>query len=92
MEPTLEPAADDQQRERDRKRDHDDPPLPDAAGDANARREPGRGSAGEPANPEVMFGADNDACAEKSDAGEDALYDAAGGVGNLRGIGGGIDQ
>ena len=57
-------------------------PLPDTADDADAGREPGTGGAGQPADPEMAAGVDDDAGAEKADAGEDALDDAAGGVGN----------
>jgi hypothetical protein len=39
-----------------------------------------------------MLSADNDARAEKADAGKDALNDAAAGVGNFRMIGGWIGQ
>ena len=92
MEPALDVAADDQKRERDRKRDPDNPPLSDTAGDSNAGREPGAGRAGKPVNPKMMLRVDNDARAEKADAGEDALNDAAAGVGNFRMIGGWIDQ
>ena len=70
--------------ERDRDGDPYNPPLSDPAGNADAGREPGAGGAGQPADPEVMLGADDDAGAEKTNAGEDALDDAAGGIGNLR--------
>ena len=54
-----------------RRADHDhDPPLPDAAGDADAGREPGAGGAGEPVNPEMMLAAHDHAGAEKADAGK----------------------
>src|SRR5713101_6312827 len=86
MQPMLEPAADDQERERDHKGDRDDQPLPDAAGDADAGREPGTGGGGEPANPKMMLGMDDDAGAEKTDAGEDSLDDSAGGIGEFRGV------
>ena len=92
MEPALDRVADDQKRERDRKRDRDNPPLPDTAGDTNASHEPATGRAGEPANPRIMLRVDNDACAEKADAGEDTLHDAAGSVGNFRRIGGWASQ
>ena len=82
----LEPAADDQERERDHKGGRDDQPLPDAAGDADARREPGAGGAGEPANPKMMLGMDDDAGAQKTDAGEDSLDDSAGGIGEFRAV------
>jgi hypothetical protein len=82
----LEPAADDQERKCDRKRDRDDQPLPDAAGDAGARRELGGGGAGKPANPKMVLGMDDDAGAEKTDAGEDSLDDTAGGIGELRAV------
>ncbi len=90
MDPALDPAADNQKRERDHERGPDNPPLSDTAGDPNAGREPGTGRAGKPVNPKMMLGVDNDACAEKADAGEDALNDAAAGVGNSRMIGGWI--
>src|SRR5260370_39891180 len=86
MQPMLEPAADDQERERDHKGGRDDQPLPDAAGDADARREPGAGGAGEPANPKMMLGMDGDAGAQKTDAGEDSLDDSAGGIGAVRAV------
>jgi hypothetical protein len=92
MEPALDPAADNQKRERDHERGPDKPPLPDTAGDPNAGRQPGTGGAGEPAHPKMMLGVDDDAGAEKADAREDALNDAAAGVGNFRMIGGWIGQ
>ena len=92
MEPVLGAASGDQKRERDRKRDRDDRPLPDTAGDPNAGREPGTGRAGKPANAKMMLRVDNDARAEEADAGEDALNDAAAGVGNSPMIGGWIGQ
>ena len=82
----LEPAADDQERECDRKGDRDDQPSSDAAGNADASREPGTGGAGEPANPKMMLGMDDDAGAEKTDAGEDSLDDSAGGIGEFRAV------
>jgi len=88
MQPVLEPVADEQKRERDRKRDRDNPPLPDPAGNAETGREPGTGGGGQPANPKMMFGAHDDPCAEKTDAGEDPLNDPAGFAGNCRGIAG----
>ena len=81
MEPALETVADGQKPERDRKRDHDDAPLPDPAGDTDTGREPGTGGAGQPANPKMMFGADDDSRAEKADAGDDSLNGPAGGIG-----------
>ncbi len=92
MEPAFDMAAEDQKRERDRKRDRDNPPLPDTASDPNAGREPGTGRAGESVNPKMILRVDNDARAEKADAGEDALNDAAAGVGNFHMIGGWIGQ
>ena len=92
MEPVLDAASGDQKRERDRKRDRDDRPSPDTADDPDAGREPGTGRAGKPANPKMMLGMDNDARAEEADAGEDALNDAAAGVGNPRMIGGRVGQ
>ena len=90
MEPALEVAADDEKREGDRKRYRDNWPLPGTAGDANAGREPGAGRAGKSVNPKMMLRVDNDAGAEKADAGEDTLHDAAAGIGNSRMIGGWI--
>ena len=87
MEPALDPSADNQKRERDHERSTDDPPLSDTAGDPNAGREPGTGRAGKPVNPKMMLRVDNDARAEKADAGEDALNDTARRVGNSRRIG-----
>ena len=46
MEPVLDVASGDQKRERDRKRNRYNPPLPDTAGDTKASRKPGTGSAG----------------------------------------------
>ncbi len=92
MEPALDPAAHDQKREREHERGSDDPPLPDATGDADASCEPGTGGAGKPANPKMMLDVDNDACTEKADPGEDALNDAAASVRNVRMIGGWIGQ
>ena len=92
MKPILNSAAADQQCERDHKRDQDNSPLPDAAGDTNARREPRTGGAGEPANPGGVLRANNDPCAKKTDAGEDTLHDAAGSVGNFCRIGGWLNQ
>src|ERR1700730_5568821 len=86
MPPMLEPAAGAQHCDCDHQGDRDDHPLPDAAGDADARREPGAGGAGEPANPKMMLGMDDDAGAEKTDAGEDSLDDAAGGMGEFRAL------
>ena len=77
MQPLLEPAANDQKHERNDEGDQNNPPLPDTAGDANASREPGTGRAGEPADAIAMLSADNDASAEKTDAGEDTLNDPA---------------
>jgi len=88
MQPVLEPVADEQKRERDRKRDRDNPPLPDPAGNAETGREPGTGGGGQPANPKMMFGAHDDPCAEKTDAGENPLNDPAGFAGNCREIAG----
>ena len=88
MEPALDAAAGDQKREREHKRDRDNPPLSDTAGDPNAGREPGTGRTGKSVNPKMMLRVDNDARAEKANAGEDALNDAAAGVGNSRMIGG----
>jgi len=82
----LEPAADDQERECDHQGDRDDQPLPDAAGDADARREPGAGGGRESANPKMMLGMDDDAGAEKTDAGEDSLDNSAGGIGEFRAV------
>ena len=92
MEPALDVAADDQKREREYERGSDNSPLPDTAGDPNAGREPGTGRAGESVNPEMILRVDNDASAEKADAGEDALNDAAAGVGNFHMIRGWIGQ
>lgn len=92
MEPALDPAADDQKRERDHHRGSDNPPLSDTAGDAKASGKLGACGAGEPPHPKMMLGVDNDARAEKAYAGEDALNDAAAGVGNFRMIGGWIGQ
>ena len=83
MQPALEPAAHGQKDERDRKSHGDDPPLSGAAGDTDASRKPGAGGAGEATNPELMLGTDNDAGAEKTDAGEDSLNGPAGGVGKF---------
>src|SRR5258708_181777 len=92
MEPALEAAADNQKRERDREGGPENPPLSDTAGNAKARGKPGACGAGEPAHPKMMLRMDNDARAEKADAGEDALNDAAAGIGNFRMIGGWIGQ
>ena len=54
MQPALECAG---RRissvEGDRRGDRDNSPLPEAAGDADAGRQPGAGRAGQPANPEM---------------------------------------
>ena len=92
MEPALDMAAEDQKREREYERGSDNSPLPDTAGDPNAGREPGAGRAGKPVNPKMMLRVDNDTRAEKANAGEDALNDAAASVGNVRMIGGWIGQ
>src|SRR5439155_19773685 len=92
MEPALDMAAEDQKREREYERGSDNPPLPDTAGDPNAGREPGTGRAGKSVNPKMILRVDNDARAEKTDAGEDALNDAAAGVGNFHMIGRWIGQ
>ena len=92
MQPTLKPVPGDQKRERDRKRDQDNPPVPNPAGDTNTSRKPGTRGAGEAANPKMMFSVDNDACTEKTDAGEDSLNDPAGGVGYFRGVAGWVSQ
>jgi hypothetical protein len=89
MDPALDVAADDEKREGDRKRYRDNSPLPGTAGDANAGREPGTGRAGKSVNPKMMLRVDDDASAEKADAGEDTLNDAAAGIGNFRMIGDG---
>ncbi len=81
MQPALDVTAGDQKRERDRKRDADNPPLSGTARDPNAGREPGTGRAGKSVNPKMVLRVDNDARAEKADAGKDALNDAAAGVG-----------
>jgi hypothetical protein len=66
--------------------------LPDAAGDTDASREPGTSSASESTNSKIMLGADDDAGAEKADAGKDSLNDPAGSVGNFRRVPGSIRQ
>ena len=78
MQPALEPAADDQKRERDGEGDDDNPPLPDPAGDADTGGKPGAGGAGQSVDLEMVLGAHNHAGAEKTDAGEDSLNDPAG--------------
>ena len=92
MQPVLEPPADGEKYQRDGEGNEDDPPLPDFAGNADAGREPGAGGAGEPANPEMMFGADDDAGAEKTDAGQDLLDPLAGRIGNSCTVAGWIGQ
>ena len=92
VKPSLDPTAGEQQYECDPESDNHDPPMTGATHDADAGREPGAGGAGEPVNPKTVLGADNDACAEKADAGEDPLNDTAGSVGNFRGIAGWIGQ
>ncbi len=87
MEPALDAAADNQKREREHQRSSDNAPLPDTAGDANTGRQPGAGRAGKPVNPKMMLRMDNNARAEKANAGEDALNDAAAGIGNFLMIG-----
>ena len=88
MEPALDRAACDKKRERDHKRYRDNSPLPGAARNADAGREPGTGRTGESVNPKMMLRVDDDASAEKPDAGEDALNDAAADIANFRMIGG----
>src|SRR5258705_5626293 len=92
MEPVLEPVADNQKRERDHEGDDDNPPLSDPAGNADTSRKPGTRGAGEAATPKIMLGANNAACAEKTDAGQNSLNDPAGGVGNFRGVAGRVSQ
>ena len=82
MQPTFKWAADGQDRKGDDEGDRDQPPLPEAADDADAGGKPGAGRAGEPADPEMAAGVDDHAGAEKADTGQDALHDSATGVGN----------
>src|SRR4029077_14148271 len=62
--------------------------MSETTGRSHASRQPDGGGAGQPANPEMLLLADDDAGAEKADAGEDTLGDAACRVGELAGGGG----
>src|SRR5512147_1170410 len=77
VQPAFQPAANGQHRESDGQCDDHHAPLSETADDSDAGRQPGTGSTGETANPEMTPGVDDDACAKKSDSGQDSLYDPA---------------
>src|SRR6185369_10121344 len=82
VQPAFDPAANGQDRESDDQCDDHHAPLSEAADNSDAGRQPGTGSAGESANPEMTPCVDNDACAEKADSGQDSLHHTAAGVGD----------
>ena len=85
MQQPLDGTADHHQQERNRKCDADQPPVAKAADNADAGGEPYAGGAGQ-AFDLVLVGMNDDASAEKADAGENTLDNAAACVRQLAGF------
>src|SRR5438132_9117363 len=80
VQPAFSSAANGQDREGNDHCDDHYAPLSEAADNSDAGRQPGTGGAGEPANPEMASGVNDDACAEKADPGQNSLHHPAAGV------------
>ena len=77
MDPFLECPAEKQDHGNNRRGDQQQPPFADAAGHADACRQPDAGRRRQIVDVLALLAADDDAGAEKADAGDDALHDAA---------------
>src|SRR5579863_7165326 len=73
----LEPAAEQEHGKGKHQADENEAPFADRAGDAERGGEPGAGRRGQPVHAAFLSRPQDDTGAEKADAGDDALHDAA---------------